>query len=105
MGAFLARLWARFTEFPIKIKPICFHLQKNFMSTGDKKAEDQEIQTDAYDELQKAFIRKLTEVGDKRDKWLRENFTQWDQITVDDLTNNFMLLASEENGMMDFKKL
>ncbi|XP_044255291.1 uncharacterized protein LOC123005556 [Tribolium madens] len=103
MGVVLGRFWARLIEFPIKRKPICFYLQKNFTSTGEEKIDENETQTDAYDELQSAFVKKLAETRKKNENWLKENFRYWDQLVVDNLNNIFILLASESNGMMDFQ--
>ncbi|XP_015834220.1 uncharacterized protein LOC103312511 [Tribolium castaneum] len=104
MGAVLGGFWARLAEFPIKRKPICFHLQKNFTSTGEEIIDESEAQTDAYDELQNAFIKKLEETRRKNENWLRETFPYWDQLVVDNLNNTFILLVSDSrNGMMDFQ--
>lgn len=104
MGGFLARFWARITEYPIKTKPVSFHLQKSFKTTGEEKTEKPKLLTDAYDELQNAFIRKLIEVGHKNCNWYQINFPLWDQMTIDNLNNVFMLLSSDRNGL-DFKRL
>lgn len=105
MGATLSKFWNRLTECPIKEKPICFYLQKNFKSTGEEIVDNNEPQTDAYDELQNAFITKLERVRKQNKNWLKDAFPYWDQLVIDNLNNIYIMLASEKNGMMDLEKL
>ncbi|RZC40792.1 uncharacterized protein BDFB_004391, partial [Asbolus verrucosus] len=103
MGAFLGKIWNRFWEFPIKRKPICFYMQKNFTTTGEEKFEDEEeVEDDPFKELQDKIVEKLTQASKEDENWHENLFPHWDKLTIDNLNNIFILFASSTNGMMDF---
>lgn len=103
MGSVLTSL----SECPLQEEPICFQLQDNFLSTGERKSNIDKLNssTDNYQKQQEAFLTKLTEIKQKNQNWLEERYSLWDEAIVNNLQVTYSMFALPENGLMNFKNL
>lgn len=105
MGGFLSRLF----ENPLKTKPISFHLQANFKSTGEEilPEDDSAYQlNNPFDNLLKKFVAKLAQNSEDNERWsILGEFPEWNQTTIDHLRHHFIILTEEKLGVMTFRQL
>ncbi|KAF5269559.1 hypothetical protein FQR65_LT05897 [Abscondita terminalis] len=117
MGNRLYGILNRIFDYPIKRKPICFHRQEDFTSTGEPipsvERERNEPQTE-YDKLLSTFYSKLLEhrresreFHEKNKQWSMQNivtqYPEWNEIVITNLHNLFLLFKSDLNGLLGFE--
>ncbi|XP_018322211.1 uncharacterized protein LOC108734936 [Agrilus planipennis] len=117
MGNRISKLLKRLFDYPIKRKPICFFRSEDFTTTGEpisKDVEQERSQLTEYDKLVQSFYTRLdqerqsdlkTVEKDVRTSFekIAEQYPGWDDVTVSNLHNLFLLFDNNMNGMLDYE--
>ncbi|XP_026763507.1 uncharacterized protein LOC113521993 [Galleria mellonella] len=107
---------ARFFEYPVKRKPICFYRQEDFTATGEpnkKITDSQKHPMTDYDKLVDQFYKRLAEqrqynqeMKDQDRRWsvqkVVKRFPGWNEVTIANLHSLFLLFDDHSNGMLGF---
>lgn len=119
MGNRINAILNRIFDYPIKRKPICFYRQQDFASTGEPLPvvdHDRRGPQTEYDKLVDSFYTKLLdhrsesrEFHEKNRRWSMQNIVSkypgWDDMTISNLHNLFLLFDNNLNGMLNFEDL
>ncbi|XP_046989227.1 uncharacterized protein LOC124594823 [Schistocerca americana] len=116
MGNKITAFFQRVCDYPIKRKPICFLRQEDYSSTGQRLRHDEaplrgppteydKLVEDFYAKLQahrKEAKHKLDERQQSGAKRLVSRFPGWNEMTITNLHNMFLLFDSSNLGMLNF---
>ncbi|XP_048508090.1 uncharacterized protein LOC105691802 [Athalia rosae] len=126
MGSKFSAIINRLFEYPIKRKPICFHRQEDFTSTGEPIPRSDDVakepptefkiellhdQCFRYEKLVQTFYARLLEqrrhakqMQEKDKRWpvlkILEKLPGWNEMTISNLHSLFLLFDNQKTGML-----
>ncbi|XP_046745092.1 uncharacterized protein LOC124410629 [Diprion similis] len=114
MGSKLSAIINRLFDYPIKRKPICFHRQEDFTSTGERIPGSENLPKEPpseYDKLVATFYERLLsqrkhakQMHEKNSRWsvqkVLKKFPGWNEMTISNLHSLFLLFDAQKTGML-----